>query len=555
MIPPETALWAYAFAASALFPPVPLFDGATGSASLASLAPSPGAHAHTSPWLLSPSVSGARATAYSDDYYHRLHIDPARIVAGNVIGVQEHTVKLWNAHLHASVLQDVQAISAEGISWLGAIPLHMPVLHEAQAVVRITQDGPPVIDAVLRLLFGGQHYDLQITGQRVTPWLWLPDWGAELVERYAWRTDVLTAHDGTEQRRALRIGASRQVRWSLLAHSRARRMLEHIGYGWGARVWARPDVPRGSRLSSAASTGAMSLSFPTALMRLEPGDMLMLHDGDVRAEIVEVASIATGGVTLARPTAGAWPIGTRVYRALSARLAAPIEVSYHTDDAARCDVQLQDLTHDDWPAAHGMPTYRGAPVLTLRHDWEQAPVLGMDRRMDEIDTGTGPIYWRDRTGRPQQRMTRAYWLHGRQAVDDFLQLLYWLRGRQGVIWVDTQTPDHRVVADIPGIAVTIDVERCGYALYVAADRTRRDIQIDSTAGIYRRRIIAAEDISPSVERLTIDAALGVALTVHQIRCVSTLIPCRLGSDAVEIAWVTDGLARVEVDWRSVQDEL
>lgn len=557
MIPSESILWAYAFAASALFPPAPLFDGTGGTATLASAAPDARTHAHTTPFGIPTPRSGALASTYSADLYHRLHIAPLKIDAGNVIGEQQHSVRVWNAYLYGRALEAIHFLDAEGITLAGgSVPASLPPLSEPAWTVRITQAGPPVVAATLVFDFdGGDAYAMPVTGSRVTAWVWLPDWSEPFLERYVWMTDVLQAHDGAERRRALRLGPRRQVEWSCAVEGSSRRRLENTAHGWGARVWARPDVARGAQLTATAPAGSTALAFATDYMGLSAGDMIMLHDGAQRAEIATVAAVSAGGVVLERPTVGAWSAGSRIYRALASRLDGPLTLTHESDTISRLRVDFADLAPADWPADHGLASYRGAPVLTLRHDWSEQPAHTLHRKLDLIDHEVGGIYWDDESGHPEPVRVREYLLHGRAAIDAFQRLLCALRGRQGVAWIDSGVTDYLAAAPMPGVGVALDIEWSGYALYVAAARGRRDLRIDTTAGVFHRRVIAAEELSGSIERLTLDAPLGVNLNANDFRRISILTPCRLDADAVELAWITDSLARCRIAWRSVPDEL
>ncbi|OXH93185.1 hypothetical protein CA830_09070 [Burkholderia multivorans] len=68
---------------------------------------------------------------------------------------------------------------------------------------------------------------------------------------------------------------------------------------------------------------------------------------------------------------------------------------------------------------------------------------------------------------------------------------------------------------------------------------------------YLRKITAFEFVDGIVERMRIDAALGVACAPSDFQIVCFLELARLESDAVEIFFETDRVARVTLPLRSI----
>lgn len=556
MIPTERVLWQYTFARESWFGPWPHRDG---TPSLAHASPPAGAGASTMlAWpTLSTPRAGAHAQAFGGDYYERLHFSELILALGNVVGVQERTVTVWNAHRRARRVLAIDRTNADGVLIsAGAVPADLLPLAELSWTVQVTQDGPPVIDATLTWRFDGpQSIPVSVTGNRTTAWVWLADWSQPVVERLEWLTDVLTAHDGTERRRSLRAAPRRSAEFGYVAEGDARRMLELLLHGWGARVWARPVWEAMTRLTAAASAGATTLAADTTGGGFAPGGLAMLHDGSMRAELVEVTAVAAASLTLLRPTASAWPASTRLYPAHTARLAEAAQLRHESGAISVGRARFDDETPVALSTAHGLATYRGAPVLSLRHDWDEAPEIALDRKLARLDNLTGRPLTEDESGRPAPRQSRLYTLATRAEAETWRRVLAALRGRHGALWLDSATDDLRIVAPVAAAAVTLDVRWCGYTLYAQGHIGRRDVRIATSTGVFMRRIVSSVELAADVERLTIDAALGVDLALAQIERVSWLHPVRLDADAAEIVWETDTIARSRVAWRSVPDVL
>jgi hypothetical protein len=556
VIPTERALWDYAFARQGWFGPYPVRDG-TPTLSLASAAAGAGPTAMLAWPTLATPRAGALAPVFGGDFYERLHFSSTLLALGNVVGVQERAVAVWNAQRRARRLTAIDFANAAGVLIsAGSVPADLPALSDSTWTVRVTQDGPPVIAATLTWQFDGpQSVPVLVTGNRVTAWVWLADWSQPVVERLEWLTDVLTAHNGDERRRSLRAAPRRSAEFGYVAEGDARRQLELLLHGWGARVWARPVWEAVTRLPAAASAGATTLAADTTGGGFAAGGLAMLHDGATRAELVEVSAVAAASLTLLRPTAGAWPAGTRLYPAHAARLAEAAQLRHESSALSVGRARFDDEAPATLSTAHGLATYRGVPVLALRHDWDEAPEIALDRKLARLDNLTGRPLVEDESGRPAPRQSRLYTLASRAEAETWRRVLAALRGRHGALWLDSATDDLRIVAPVAAAAVTLDVRWCGYTLYAQGHVGRRDLRIATTAGVFMHRVVSSVELTADVERLTIDAALGVDLALAQIERVSWLHPVRLDADAAEIAWETDTVARSRVAWRSVPDVL
>ena len=97
----------------------------------------------------------------------------------------------------------------------------------------------------------------------------------------------------------------------------------------------------------------------------------------------------------------------------------------------------------------------------------------------------------------------------------------------------------------------ITVQWCGYALYGLARPGIRDIRIELADGSAFCRRVTDATAAADTETLTLDAALGQAVALHQVRQVCYLRLCTLASDTVSIEHLTDadGAARCSLAWQ------
>lgn len=506
------------------------------------------------------TLVGGLLPSYGIDLYNRIHVIPATLPLGNVIGTQQYAIRVWNAWMRAQRLEELEQAGTEGLTLTGqgAPPLTFAALQERTYTLTVTEDGPPAIDATYTWTFdNGEVVSSHITGSRIVAWCWPPDWTDRVLERLAWLTEILGADDLQEQAVSRRIHPRQEIEFSVWAEKADRRTLEAALWGWGARVWALPLYFDGQQLLVDHAVGAEELAIETDTRQFVVGGLAQLQAGvDSRqTETVEVQAIEGDRLVLLRPLARAWPRGTWVYPMRRARLAPETTMSGFTGAASNGRFRFTSVEPVDWRTDHGLPVYRDLPVLEWVTDWTEDPQLTLGRNLVTIDNGSGRPVVFDQAGMPQAEH-RIAWMHeNRERIDLYRRLLFWLRGQQRPIWVPSGTDDLSLVATMGPAAESMDVDFVGYAAHLEGMPGRRDVRIelDDNTVLYRR-ITGASVIGGTVERLAIDSPPGRTIEPGQVRMISYLAPMVLASDAQEIAFWTGYVANAVSTfrgWRNV----
>jgi hypothetical protein len=372
-------------------------------------------------------------------------------------------------------------------------------------------------------------------GGLVEPLLVRPD-GAQL-ERLEWRTDVLQAYDGSEQRVRLLGSPRRAFEFNVGVQGHERRTFENLLHEWGARDFAVPFWPDAQPLPATVTAGASVVPCDTATRDFRVGGLVALGVDQQSYEVATVDTIAADQITTTAPVAATWRAGEALVVPMRPFTLDPeFRLRRFTGDAAYGRLQLRCTEACDWPAA-SETTYQGLPVLTQAPNWTEDVDVGYLRKLAELDGGTGKIYRDDEAGGAITTQQHRWLLDGRAEIDAFRRWLYARQGRLSAFWLPTFAIDLAVVADIGSAATTIDVWHSGYTDWIAQDVGRRDVRIVTASGTaYHRRIVASTEISGTVERLQIDAALGAAVAAADVRAVHFMRAVRLEADAAEIVW-------------------
>lgn len=498
---------------------------------------------------------GVMGNEFSRDYYDRIHIVPARVDVGNVIGQTARSIEVWNAHRAPSTLGAIAPSGTTGgmtLSGPPAPPIVYAPLQSRVYTLTVLPAGDPVIDARYTFDFGAEQPQLAVTGRRIVVWNFRPDWSSGITERLAWLTDVLTAYDGTEQRVRLRDHARRSIEYAFLAHGHERRMLEALTLGWGGRLYCLPVWWEADAVT--ISAGATSVTVTDAALKdYRAGGLCVFYRDSGLTEAVEIQSITGNTITLRLPLANSFGAGSRVLPAVLARLDGEAPYAHWTDRVAMGRVRFEvDGNLDRTPADIGA-TWQGYAVLDERPDRSEDVAETWARTLQVLDYLTGIVTVDDTTGAPVIRRTYSWLLNGRASIDRWKKWASARAGRLNALWLPTFADDLELVQPAASSSTALHVRNTLSARYVGAHPLRAAVRIELASGtILHRRVTGIAEIDAQTESIAIDAALGVTIAPTDVRRMMWMSLARLNADALEIHYETDRLARLSVTFRMVQ---
>lgn len=504
-------------------------------------------------------ILGALHSAYAADYYHRIHVFPTSLDLGNLVSAQVTSVRVWNAYMTAKNLSHVDGLE-EGLELSGpqAMPYSFPPLLETDWQLNVTPDGPAVLDTTLRWMFdaGVQSPGLRVTGNRIVPWGFVPDWSHSITERLSWLTDILANSRGAEQRRSLRLAPRKSYEARFVVDGPERAFFDLAMAGWGRKVWAMPVWPDVQLLAAPVPAASLRIACRTVGFDFRKGGLAMLRgESAFDTEAVEIAAIDATGLELKRATQQSWPAQTRLYPVRSARLSAMPETERHSDRLITTEAVFELVEPADWPTVLPSTLYRGRPVFDARPNETQNLTRGYERLTLQLDNLTGIPALADTAGKSFVLQQHRWALAGRVAQGAWRSLLYALRGRAVSVWLPTHAQDLQLAQASEGSV--LKVRKVGYARFGAGALGRRDIRIELADGTVLLRRIQTAVENGAIEELAIDADLPRNIAPEEVLRISYMALCRLADDTVELQHITDadGHAASSVMWRGVRDDL
>lgn len=465
---------------------------------------------------------------------------------GYVTSSSSTSVFLWNGTDAEISLSGISGDDqATGISWATEFPMTLTARESVRIDITVGIDGPMEFSALLTFLSScAVDPTLTLFGTRAphlsgdVGYLFFPhNWADGLAESLEWKTDVLIAHDRTEQRVQLRTHPRRSWDLRLLVAGAARRKLE----AWlGLRktrsmftpVWR--DETRTSALV-AANSATVYLDNPQ-LLDFAVGRPMALYDSWDRFEIRTVSGIGANFVSVDAPFASDWPAGTLCTPCRYGVTLDQRRVSRFTEEVGIYQIRFEASDESLMPAIQSPELYRSVmvcPFTPQPSDDEET----WDNKWVRLDNDTGVIEYDIQSIEPVLSRTARFLVIGRARIDLFLRFLFYCSGRLAPFWLPATDRGFELALPSASGSNTLTVEPIDYSVIYSGSPARTDIELVTIDGVViRRRITSTQTLPSGEEVLTIDNQLPMDLSAANLNRCAWLELCRLESDAVDLKW-------------------
>jgi hypothetical protein len=139
------------------------------------------------------------AHSYLHDFYYRVHSTITGLVLGNVLSEQVFQLQIWNSWLSDYSLTSINKLNLPDVNL--ALPVTTPYtftpLKFIDGTVTVAATGQAAIEGTYTLVFQGQELVIDVSGQRVILWPFIPK--TNFNETKQWSTDIIASRHG-EQR-------------------------------------------------------------------------------------------------------------------------------------------------------------------------------------------------------------------------------------------------------------------------------------------------------------------------------------------------------------------
>lgn len=524
------------------------------------MAPASGALAINLPGTVSPDEThaGLRGHSVIDDYYDAIHVRPTELRVGNITARVVRQVEVWNAYFAERTIEQLIITGGEGIDLFGpTLPHTLGQLASTLFTVEVTSTGPATVNARYVLEFGPDEGEpgWRVLGQRIIEWSIPPNWRQAYEETLSYRTEVITAHDGDEQRIGLRQAPRRDLAFTPLVDGQAKRTYQRLLSTWQNRVYAMADWARGVG-TQGVPAGGQEVPLVEPIPELVVGQLIALRYGE-RSQVIEVMEISANGlaVTLNSPVAESFPAGSRAYPALIVHADASLPSRRLTAGVATASLAFREMHRQVLPA-QGEPdlVWRGREVMLRSPNWAQPLDHDHEYPFEWVDVGRGPFGYRTPQRAPKDVRRLHYLVEGREEVRWFERFFARIRGRRGEFYAPTWDRDLEVSAETlleGSFQLPIDDEReIGRP---DNDLVYRNVCVRLRDGTVLLRQVVSGEMGQSGPALILAEGWPRNISRDEILVIHYMPRWRSATDSMTVTWVTDGVARITLAFQTLRD--
>lgn len=507
----------------------------------ADIAPLPGLAgplADPTPSAFAAAPSGRPNRGFGGDFYFRIWPIPPVVDVQNPRLNTDIPFQLWNAYLVANEIEAINTLNAAGLTLDVAAGDIFDELALQTVNVQITPLAPTSIDALFT-------FDMQYGGTTVRFIALLADIlpispNSGLRELWEWKTDILKAFNGDEQRIALRRQARRtfDIQMTLENDADRKAHFDKIYKVLRASI-IMPTYQYHTRLKQPVAEGTDILYCNTRRADIRIGETVVVNEKQTGLQyVLKAIDVTDDYVQVENPISNSIQAGATVVGGITGRIANNRLSMYSKHGSANLTIEAND-NRDTlvWPGASvTLLTCSGYPVVERR-------ALSDSEVQENLESGGETID--NDTGKPQ---TYYSWKHNElmgtrrfliNRLFNFEELDYWralfdyAKGSQNAFLLPTYRDDLFAVVPDANLPGQVEVYGSTYATQYFENPLFRFVQIASDKGDFYAEVETVENFG-STSILHFRDAIGVPGDLFTIERISYAFLVRIADDKVAL---------------------
>ena len=370
-------------------------------------------------------------------------------------------------------------------------------------------------------------------------WPWRPQRG--MVESLEWMTDIIEAHDGTEQRIQVRHEPRQSFDVAVMLKDQHELSKLRVALAsWQHREWGWPCWHEEVRLGAILAAGSGSITIDTTLADFRAGGLAIIHSSPTAYEVVQIDTVAPDSLTLVGVTTLTHPATASVMPLRMARMGRQAKRDDYATELSKYSVTMQITDNAALTTEAAALQYLGYDVLSdpLLMPGETMP-RQIERPIDVLDPGPGAWATFARTDYPLISTDHRWHLRSRAQAWAFRRWLHRRAGMLNPVWIPSRTHDLILAVQPTAAATTLQINDVNYRNVGLNRPGMTHVAAFSASGAFVcRKITNAVAGSAGRENLTINAALGFT----PVSRISFLCLHRFAADRVTLTWDRVGVA-------------
>jgi hypothetical protein len=362
-----------------------------------------------------------------------------------------------------------------------------------------------------------------------------------IIETLEWKTSVLKAYDGSEQRIKIRQSPRQHFKYEILLETnKLNSWWDSQIHNWQKSKWLIPIWPELEEHSVNINHHDTTIAVNTAYSDFRDNSKAIIWKSRTEYEVVVIDTVQDNQLNLGYSVLNTF-IGTKYI--------IPIRESYVTasSDKQRFNSEVSRINlvfkiYDNTNLTGFVPVsnYDGFPVLEIPSFMNMTHGENSSPDMMVLDYETGIFKIANHTDFNYVTQQHKFINEGKAACWNFKKSLYSLNGKQKTVLIPTFRSDLTLSSDVYGSDNTIDIENIQLEDNMGLNNLRTYIgfYFPNTGQLIIRKITAITEIDASIEQITLDAAPQNQTIATNNNCrVCYVDKCRLNSDSLEIRWV------------------
>lgn len=388
-------------------------------------------------------------------------------------------------------------------------------------------------------------------------WPFPPDWSRPIKQGREFKTDILISRDGTEQRLSQRAKPREMLGYQVLIDGGDSADFAYQLWALQPHVMMMPLWPRRRRLTAAVNMDSTTLVLDKpAGADIRNGDEWILFSAtDYEVVTIVSTSVDRKTLNLSSGLTKDWPIYSAIYPAWRVQFDADIRSSKLTSSVMRAPLQFRRLVDDRaqgaWDASADQ-TLGSLEVLTRQFNWARPMQIEHNWLPQFIDAGIGPFSSETDGDIPKPIYKGELLLEGRDEIDWWLAFFDRVRGRQVPFLMPTWQDDLQLQQPIS--ASDFEVPGTALGLYQMDSPIHTHIMLRKKNGSLA--FFTVQSIAPDggygITTITTDEAWDETYGTEECPFSCFMMTVRLASDALEVEWITDEVAKVTLAVQTVE---
>ncbi|WP_217878192.1 hypothetical protein [Vibrio alginolyticus] len=493
-----------------------------------------------------------------DTMRNSLFIQPKSVDLGLVLSASTHSLRVWSLFERELTSDDITAVGTTGMTLSGTTSnVRLPAYGGyADYTLDVSLAVSGVIDAYYRWNFSGVDEDVRtfrITGQRIVVFGIPPQ--RKMTEQLSWRTEVIRALDGSEQRIRLRENPIVKIKFKSVLGHHTEQGAKAMVYRLGHDSLAIPLWHESVRSSEVIPVGAAEIRVATGGMSVQAGDLLILWSDFYQYETGTVKSVESDKITLTKPLLGSW--NKPVVAPVAYGLIDGADFSNYKVSVSEGDVEYTRNSNVPIPADSTYPHYDNIPVYgELLYMRGKSSPESYAPSVNKVDFGIKVRTQKRKYDHPDVAREIFVKMDSPVAAMRFKKFLSYLGGKQKPFWYVSNWWDFDPVGITLSNQTEFRVKDLGFVEYYSGAATRKWVAIKQVGGGWHYRQVSSSAKGPTGselgvhEVLTLDSTLPFTFSKDTVERMCLMVPVRLDQDDVVLNW--DGMAHITTTLRILE---